>query len=59
MGHCFIRVQKLPVDVSLAVQECLSLMAATYRGIQSQDQSAIRIEALLLENIYSVSQQLL
>ena len=45
-------LQKLSVDVSLAVQECLSLMAAAYRGVQGQ--SALIIEALLLENIYSV-----
>ena len=45
-------LQKLPMDVSLAVQECLSLMAAAYRGVQGQ--SAVIIEALILENIYSV-----
>ena len=43
------------MDVSLAVQECLSLMAAAYRGVQGQ--SALIVEALLLENIYSVWQK--
>ena len=42
--------------MSLAVQECLSLMAAAYGGVQGQ--SALIIEALLLENIYSVWQKL-
>ena len=44
------------MDVSLAVQECLSLMAVAYRGVKGQ--SALIIEALLLENIYSVYQKL-
>ena len=51
-GGFFPFLQKLSADVSLAVQECLSLMAAAYRGVQGQ--SALIIEALLLENIYSV-----
>lgn len=37
----------------LAVQECLSLMAAAYREVKGQ--SALRVEAMILENIYSVS----
>ena len=43
----------MPQDMSLAVQECLNLMAAAYRGVKGQ--SAMIVEALILENIYSVS----
>lgn len=45
--------QDLPSDVSLAVQECLSSMALAYHGVKGQN--ALLLEALLLENIYSVS----
>ena len=45
--------QDVPQDLSLAIQECLSLMAAAYRGVKGQ--SAVIVEALILENIYSVS----
>lgn len=44
--------QDLPQDMALAIQECLSLMAAAYRGVKGQ--SAIIVEALILEHIYSV-----
>ena len=45
--------QDLPSDVSLAVQECLSSMALAYHGVKGQN--ALLLQALLLENIYSVS----
>ena len=45
--------QDLATDIGLAIQECLSLMAAAYRGVKGQ--SALIVEALILENIYSVS----
>ncbi len=45
-------VQDMPQDLRLAVQECLSLMAAAYRGVKGE--SAVIVEALILENIYSV-----
>lgn len=45
--------QDLAVDLSLAMQECLNMMAAAYRGVKGQ--SATMVEALMLENIYSVS----
>ena len=44
-------------DIGLAIQECLRLMSAAYKGVQGQN--AIIVEALLLENIYSVSSCLL
>ena len=39
--------------MSLAIQECLGLMSVAYRGVQGQN--TLIVEALLLENIYSVS----
>lgn len=39
--------------MTLAVQECLSLMVAAYRGVEGQP--ALIVEALMLENVHSVS----
>lgn len=40
-------------DIVLAVQECMSLVAPVYRGVG--DQTALLLEAAILENIYNVS----
>lgn len=38
-------------DMCLAVQECLSVLATAYKGVQGT--SAVAVEALMLEHIYS------
>ncbi|XP_064386642.1 proteasome adapter and scaffold protein ECM29-like isoform X2 [Halichondria panicea] len=56
ISKLFDAVKKdLPTDVGLAVQECLSSLALAYRGVRGQN--ALLLEALLLENIYSVVPQ--
>lgn len=40
-------------ELGVAIQECLILMAAAYRGVEGQD--ALAVEALILRNIDSVS----
>lgn len=45
-------LQDMPQDLNLAVQECLNLMTTAYKGVKGQ--SALIVEALILENIYSV-----
>ena len=49
----YVRTQDFPQDLGLAIQECLSLMSAAYRGVKGQHE--VIVEALILENIYSVS----
>lgn len=46
--------KNLEPDIGLAIQECLSFIAGAYRGV-GPGQSALIVEALLLENIYSQS----
>ena len=50
----YLSLQDLEPDIGLAIQECLSFIAGAYRGV-GPGQSALIVEALLLENIYSVS----
>ena len=39
-------------DVGLAIQECMGLVAPAYRGVGGQ--TALLLEAALLENVYNV-----
>ena len=51
--HTHTHTQDTSQDIGLGIQECLGLMSTAYRGVQGQN--ALIVEALLLENIYSVS----